>query len=47
VTNTWAAQYAMRFKRADETVRQSKVRQAVLYGLSQKEFLDAKVGNPE
>jgi len=47
VTNTWGRQYAMRFNVLTKPFDNPKVRQAVLYGLSQKEFLDANVGNPE
>ena len=47
VTNKWGRQYAMRFNVLTKPFDNVKVRQAVLYGLSQKEFLDANVGNPE
>jgi peptide/nickel transport system substrate-binding protein len=47
VTNTWGRQYAMRFNVLTKPFDNVKVRQAALYGLSQKEFLDANVGNPE
>jgi peptide/nickel transport system substrate-binding protein len=40
-------QYAMRFNVLHKPFDNPKVRQAVLYGLSQKEFLDANVGNPD
>src|SRR5262249_60415018 len=46
VTNTWGRQYAMRFNVLTKPFDNPKVRQAVLYGLSQKEFLDANIGNP-
>jgi peptide/nickel transport system substrate-binding protein len=46
-TNTWGRQYSMRFNVLTKPFDNAKVRQAVLYGLSQKEFLDANVGNPE
>ena len=47
VTNTAGRQYAMRFNVLFKPFDNPKVRQAVLYALSQKEFLDANVGNPE
>jgi peptide/nickel transport system substrate-binding protein len=47
VTNTAGRQYAMRFNMLYKPFDNPKVRQAVLYGLAQKEFLDANVGNPE
>jgi len=47
VTNTAGRQYAMRFNVLFKPFDNAKVRQAVLYGLSQKEFLDANVGNPD
>ncbi|MBV8188820.1 MAG: ABC transporter substrate-binding protein [Alphaproteobacteria bacterium] len=47
VTNTWGRQYDMRFNMLTKPFDNPKVRQAVLYGLSQKEFLEANVGNPE
>ena len=45
--NPWGRQYTMRFNVLTKPFDNVKVRQAVLYGLSQKEFLDANVGNPE
>src|SRR5215467_8887204 len=45
-TNTWGRQYSMRFNVLTKPFDNAKVRQAALYGLSQKEFLDANVGNP-
>jgi peptide/nickel transport system substrate-binding protein len=39
-------QYAMRFNVLHKPFDNAKVRQAVLYALDQKEFLDANVGNP-
>jgi peptide/nickel transport system substrate-binding protein len=47
VTNTAGRQYAMRFNVLFKPFDNAKVRQAVLYGLSQKEFLEANVGNPD
>ncbi len=46
VTNTAGRQYAMRFNTLYKPFDNAKVRQAVLYALSQKEFLEANVGNP-
>ncbi|MFO1082561.1 MAG: ABC transporter substrate-binding protein [Reyranellaceae bacterium] len=46
VTNTAGRQYAMRFNELTKPFDNAKVRQAVLYALSQKEFLDANVGDP-
>ncbi|MFI5002385.1 MAG: ABC transporter substrate-binding protein [Reyranellales bacterium] len=46
VTNTWGRQYAMRFNTLHKPFDNPKIRQAVLYALDQKEFLDANVGNP-
>ena len=46
VTNKWGRQYAMRFNTLTKPFDNVKVRQAVLYALSQKEFLEANVGNP-
>ncbi len=46
VTNTAGRQYAMRFNVLHKPFDNAKVRQAVLYALSQKEFLDANIGNP-
>ncbi len=46
VTNTAGRQYAMRFNTLYKPFDNVKVRQAVLYALSQKEFLEANVGNP-
>lgn len=47
VTNTAGRQYAMRFNVLHKPFDNSKVREAVLYGLTQKEFLEANVGNPD
>jgi len=47
VTNKAGRQYAMRFNVLFKPFDNPKVRQAVLYALSQKEFLEANVGNPE
>jgi peptide/nickel transport system substrate-binding protein len=46
VTNTAGRQYAMRFNVLHKPFDNAKVRQAALYALNQKEFLDANVGNP-
>ncbi len=45
VVNKAGRQYAMRFNVLFKPFDNAKVRQAVLYGLSQKEFLDANVGD--
>src|SRR4029077_17229478 len=47
VVNKAGRQYDMRFKVLQKPFDNPKVRQAVLYGLSQKEFLEANVGNPD
>ena len=47
VVNRAGRQYAMRFNVLHKPFDNAKVRQAVLYALDQKEFLDANVGNPE
>jgi len=46
VVNRAGRQYAMRFNVLFKPFDNAKVRQAVLYGLNQKEFLDANVGDP-
>src|SRR5262249_44398910 len=46
-TNTWGRQYSMRFNVLTKPFDNAKVRQAVLYALSQQEFLDANSGNPD
>ncbi|SEP45047.1 peptide/nickel transport system substrate-binding protein [Rhodospirillales bacterium URHD0017] len=46
-TNTWGRQYSMRFNVTTKPFDNAKVRQAVLYALAQKEFLDANSGNPD
>jgi len=46
VINQAGRQYAMRFNVLNKPFDNAKVRQAVLYGLSQKEFLEANVGDP-
>jgi len=46
VVNTAGRQYAMRFNVMFKPFDNPKVRQAVLYALSQKPFLEANVGNP-
>ena len=46
-TNTAGRQYAMRFNVLHKPFDNPKIRQAVLYALDQKPFLDANVGNPE
>lgn len=45
VVNTSGRQYAMRFNVLHKPFDNPKVRLAVLYALSQKEFLDANIGN--
>ena len=47
VTNLAGRQYAMRFNVLHKPFDNPKIRQAVLYALDQKPFLDANVGNPE
>jgi len=47
VTNTTGRQYAMRFNVLHKPFDNAKIRQAVLYALDQKEFLEANIGNPE
>ncbi len=47
VINQAGRQYAMRFNVLHKPFDDPKVRQAVLYALNQKDFLDANVGNPE
>jgi len=46
-TNTAGRQYAMRFNVLHKPFDNPKIREAVLYALDQKPFLDANVGNPE
>jgi peptide/nickel transport system substrate-binding protein len=46
VTNLAGRQYAMRFNVLHKPFDNAKVRQAVLYALDQKPFLEANVGNP-
>jgi peptide/nickel transport system substrate-binding protein len=46
VTNLAGRQYAMRFNVLHKPFDNPKVRQAVLYALDQKAFLEANVGNP-
>ena len=46
VTNVAGRQYAMRFNVLFKPFDNAKVRQAVLYALDQKAFLDANVGDP-
>jgi peptide/nickel transport system substrate-binding protein len=46
-TNTAGRQYAMRFSVLHKPFDNPKVRQAVLYALDQKPFLQANVGNPQ
>ena len=47
VVNQAGRQYSMRFNVLHKPFDNAKVRQAVLYALNQKDFLDANVGNPE
>jgi peptide/nickel transport system substrate-binding protein len=47
VHNLAGRQYAMRFNVLFKPFDNAKVRQAVLYALDQKPFLEANVGNPE
>src|SRR6188474_1578520 len=47
VVNKAGRQYAMRFNVLFKPFDNAKVRQAVLYALAQKEFLEANVGNAE
>jgi peptide/nickel transport system substrate-binding protein len=45
--NTAGRQYAMRFNVLHKPFDNPKIRQAVLYALDQKAFLEANVGNPD
>lgn len=47
VTNTAGRQYEMRFNTLHKPFDNPKIREAALYALDQKPFLDANVGNPE
>ncbi len=47
VVNQAGRQYSMRFNVLHKPFDNAKIRQAVLYALNQKDFLDANVGNPE
>lgn len=47
VVNRAGRQYSMRFNVLHKPFDNPKVRQAVLYALNQKDFLDANVGNPD
>src|SRR5581483_8899515 len=47
VTNLAGRQYAMRFNVLYKPFDNAKIRQATLYALDQKPFLEANVGNPE
>ena len=47
VTNLAGRQYAMRFNVLHKPFDNAKVRQAVLYALDEKEFLEANIGNPD
>jgi peptide/nickel transport system substrate-binding protein len=47
VVNKAGRQYSMRFNVLHKPFDNVKVRQAVLYALNQKEFLEANIGNPE
>ena len=47
VINTAGRQYAMRFNVLHKPFDNPKIRQAVLYALDQKPFLEANVGNPD
>jgi peptide/nickel transport system substrate-binding protein len=47
VHNVAGRQYAMRFNVLFKPFDNAKIRQAVLYALDQKPFLEANVGNPE
>ncbi len=47
VVNRAGRQYAMRFNTLHKPFDNPRIRQAVLYALNQKEFLEANVGNPE
>jgi len=46
-TNTAGRQYAMRFNVLHKPFDNPKIRQAALYALDQKAFLEANVGNPD
>jgi peptide/nickel transport system substrate-binding protein len=47
VVNQAGRQYAMRFNVLHKPFDNPKIRQAALYALNQKDFLDANIGNPE
>ena len=47
VTNLAGRQYAMRFNVLHKPFDNAKIREAVLYALDQKPFLEANVGNPD
>jgi peptide/nickel transport system substrate-binding protein len=46
-TNKWGNQYIFRFNQLHKPFDNPKVRQAMLYALNQKDFLDAVIGDPE
>jgi peptide/nickel transport system substrate-binding protein len=45
--NPWGNQYIYRFNQLHKPFDNAKVRQAMLYALNQKDFLDAVIGDPE
>jgi peptide/nickel transport system substrate-binding protein len=47
VVNRAGRQYSMRFNVMHKPFDNPKIRQAVMYALNQKDFLDANIGNPE
>ncbi len=46
-TNKWGNQYIYRFNQLHKPFDNPKVRQAMLYALNQKDFLDGVIGDPE
>ena len=46
-TNKWGNQYIFRFNQLHKPFDNPKVRQAMLYALNQKDFLDGVIGDPE
>ena len=46
-TNKWGNQYIFRFNQLHKPFDNAKVRQAMLYGLNQKDFLNGVIGDPE
>jgi peptide/nickel transport system substrate-binding protein len=47
VLNKWGNQYIFRFNQLFKPFDNAKIRQALLYAFTQKDFLDAVIGDPE